>query len=49
MEVEMNEELVRERYQRASGEGTPPNYRNGYSKKMVETQLGEIDSGCPET
>ena len=37
MEVEMDEELGRERCQRAP-EGTQrPNYRNGYSKKNVKT------------
>ena len=44
MEVEMDEELGRERCQRSEEpEGTPRNYRNGYSRKTVKTQLGEID------
>lgn len=44
MEVEMDEELGRERCQRADAcEDTPRNYRNGYSKKTVKTQLGEIE------
>ena len=47
MEVEMDEELGRERCQRASGENTSPNYRNGYSRKTVKTQLGEIDIKVP--
>ncbi len=46
MEVEMDEELGRERCQRAEGSGTP-NYRNGYSKKTVKTQLGEVDIKVP--
>ena len=45
MEVEMDEELGRERCQRAAAES--PNYRNGYSKKTVKTQLGEIDIKIP--
>ncbi len=48
MEVEMDEELGRERCQRAQEpEGAPRNYRNGYSKKTVKTQLGEIDIKIP--
>ena len=43
MEVEMDEELGRERCQRANGETTSPNYRNGYSQKTVST------SRFPET
>ena len=49
MEVEMDEELGRERCQRsAPAEGEQPrNYRNGYSRKKVKTQLGEIDIRVP--
>ena len=48
MEVEMDEELGRERCQRSQApEGKPRNYRNGYSKKTVKTQLGEIDIKVP--
>ena len=47
MEVEMDEELGRERCQRAEAENTSPNYRNGYSQKTVKTQLGEIDIKVP--
>ena len=47
MEVEMDEELGRERCQRAAEENTSPNYRNGYSQKTVKTQLGEIDIKIP--
>lgn len=48
MEVEMDEELGRERCQRSQEpEGKPRNYRNGYSKKTVKTQLGEIDIKIP--
>jgi len=46
MEVEMDEELGRERCQRAEGSGTP-NYCNGYSRKTVKTQLGEVDIKVP--
>ena len=45
MEVEMDEELGRERCQRAENEA--PNYRNGHSQKTVKTQLGEIDIKVP--
>ncbi len=45
MEVEMDEELGRERCQRA--ETSTPNYRNGYTKKKVKTQLGEVDIKVP--
>ena len=39
MEVEMDEELGRERCQRAA-EGTPsPNYRNGYSQKTAPQKI----------
>lgn len=50
MEVEMDEELGHERCQRsAPAEGDrPKNYRNGYSKKKVKTQLGEIDIKVPQ-
>ena len=47
-EVEMDEELGRERCQRAVGNVTAPNYRNGYSQKTIKTQLGEIDIKIPE-
>ena len=35
MEVEMDEELGRERCQRAVAENTSPNYRNGYSQTAI--------------
>lgn len=48
MEVEMEEELGRERCQRTEEpEGSFKNYRNGYSQKTVKTQLGEIDIKIP--
>ena len=48
MEVEMDEELGRQRCQRLeAAEGEPRNYRNGYSKKTVKTQLGEVDIKIP--
>ena len=43
MEVELDEELGRERCQRRDPESEQPrNYRNGYSKKKVKTQLGSM-------
>lgn len=48
MEVEMDEELGRERCQRAADpESSVSNYRNGYSQKTVKTQLGKIDIKVP--
>jgi len=50
MEIEMNKELDHERCQRsvpAKGD-RPKNYRNGYSRKKVKTQLGEIDIKIPQ-
>ena len=48
MEVEMDEELGRQCCQRSdAAEGTPRNYRNGYSKKTVKMQLGEVDIKVP--
>ena len=48
MEVEMDEELGRERCQRSEEpDGQLRNYRNGYSKKTVKTQLGEVDIRVP--
>ena len=48
MEVEMEEEMGRERCQRSSApEDGSRNYRNGYSRKTVKTQLGEIDIRVP--
>ena len=47
MEVELDEELGRERCQRAEVSNTAPNYRNGYSRKTVKTQLGEVEIKVP--
>ena len=48
MEVEMDEELGRERCERSKQpEGTVPNYRNGHSRKTVKTQLGEVEIRIP--
>ena len=48
MEVEMDEELGRERCQRSEQpEEEPRNYRNGYSRKTVKTQLGEVEIKVP--
>lgn len=50
MKVEMDEELGRERCERSDEpEGSPRNYRNGYTKKTVKTQLGEVDIKVPGT
>ncbi len=46
VEVEMDEELGRERCQR-SETSAASNYRNGYTKKTVKTQLGEVDIRVP--
>lgn len=50
MESELETELGYEKSQRTSDsavENEPRNYRNGYSKKTVKTQLGEIDIKVP--
>ena len=50
MEVEMDEEVGRERCERTKsedGENTRRNYRNGYSQKTVKTQLGEVEIKVP--
>ncbi|MGN0595171.1 MAG: transposase, partial [Hominimerdicola sp.] len=50
MEAELEEKLGYEKSQRVSEfaeSGTQKNYRNGYSKKTVKTQLGEVDVKIP--
>ena len=47
MEVEIDEELGRERYQRSEETEHSRNYRNGFSQKTVKTQLGEIEIKVP--
>lgn len=48
METELEEELGRERCQRRDENSSQPkNYRNGYSRKKVKTQLGEVDIRVP--
>ena len=47
MEAEIDEELGRTRCQRTGEEGMPRNYRNGYTKKTVKTQLGEVNWKIP--
>ena len=47
MEIELDEELGRERCQRVGASNTVPNYRNGYSRKTVKTQLGEVEIKVP--
>ena len=50
MESEQDTELGYEKSQRVSDSGVenkPRNYRNGYSKKTVKTQLGAVDVKVP--
>lgn len=50
MEVELEEKLGYEKSERVSNTGEEnmsKNYRNGYSKKTVKTQLGEVDVKIP--
>lgn len=50
MESELYTELGYEKSQRTSDSAVEPglrNYRNGYSKKTVKTQLGEVDIKVP--
>ena len=48
MEAELEEALGRERCQRVDEqEDGPRNYRNGYSRKKVKTQLGEMEIKIP--
>jgi transposase-like protein len=45
LEVEMEEHLGREKYERDSTE--EKNYRNGYSKKNIKTSFGEVELDVP--
>lgn len=50
MEAELEEKLGYEKSERLSDKaknGMTKNYRNGYSKKTVKTQLGEVDVKIP--
>ena len=50
MEAELEEKLGYEKSERMSKDGeniSSKNYRNGYSKKTVKTQLGEVDVKIP--
>jgi len=50
MSCELDEQLGYEKSQRVSEtavETEPKNYRNGYGKKTVKTQLGEVDIKVP--
>lgn len=47
MEVELDEELGRERCQRAEASNTALNYRNGCLRKTVKTQLGKVGIKIP--
>ena len=52
MESELDTELGYEKSQRVSDlavENKPRNYRNGYSKKAVKTQLGAVEVKVPGT
>lgn len=46
LEAEMDEELGREKYQRSSNNDNK-NYRNGYSKKNVDSSFGELELDIP--
>ncbi|WMJ22337.1 IS256 family transposase [Paludicola sp. MB14-C6] len=50
MDSELDEELGYQKSQRIAnddGKSMSKNYRNGYSKKTVKTQLGEVDINVP--
>ena len=50
MEAELEEKLGYEKSQRMSGineNSAHKNYRNGYSKKNVKTQIGEVEVKIP--
>ncbi len=50
MEAELEEKLGYEKSERVSNtdeNAMSKNYRNGYSKKTVKTQLGEVDVKIP--
>jgi len=46
LEAEMDEQLGREKYQRANNTDNK-NYRNGYSKKNVDSSFGELELDVP--
>lgn len=46
LEAEMDEQLGREKYQRAN-ESDNKNYRNGYSRKNVDSSFGELELDVP--
>jgi transposase-like protein len=46
MEVELDEKLGYDKHER-NGTEIPENYRNGYSKKTVKSQIGEVDIKIP--
>lgn len=50
MEAELDSKLGYEKQERRTGDSCntlPKNYRNGYSKKKVKTQLGEVELSIP--
>ena len=47
IEVELDEELGRERCRRAAESEGKPNYRNGHTHKTVKTQLGQVEIQVP--
>jgi transposase-like protein len=46
LEVEMDELVGHEKYERV-GESERTNYRNGYNRKTVKSQLGEVEMSVP--
>ena len=46
MEVELDEKLGYDKHERV-GADRPENYRNGYSKKTVKSQIGEVEIKIP--
>ena len=52
MECDLADELGYEKSERMSNDecgNKSKNYRNGYSKKMVKTQMGELEIKVPQT
>lgn len=47
LEAEMDEHLGREKYERNEDESDSKNYRNGHSKKSVNTIYGEVPIDMP--
>ena len=47
LEAEMDEHLGREKYEREENYSDSKNYRNGYSKKSINTSYGEVPIDVP--